>query len=77
MTSPPLNPAVVSPLIGARTFAGLEDNPAAPEPDFSDDQTDRLDAASRGHPCFAHTNIASDLTFEMFGGVKVVMPHGR
>ncbi|MGO8711792.1 MAG: aldo/keto reductase [Rhizomicrobium sp.] len=41
------NPAVVSRIIGARTFGQFEDNLAAMDVTFSADQIARLDAVSR------------------------------
>ncbi len=66
-----LNPAVTSPLIGARTLAQLEDNLGALEIDFSVEQIARLDQVSAVEPCFPHYMIEGDLSRGMFGGVEV------
>jgi aryl-alcohol dehydrogenase-like predicted oxidoreductase len=72
-----LNPAVTSPIIGARTPAQLQDNLAALDVTFSDDHIARLDEASRIELGFPHDFLASPATVAMFGGVKVAMPRGR
>ncbi len=70
-----LNPAVVSPIIGARTFSQFEDNLAALEVTFSDEQIQRLDAISRVELGFPHDMLNSELTEKgMFGGVRVEKP---
>ena len=69
-----LHPAVVSPLIGARTFAQFEDNLAALEVTFSDEQVRRLDELSRAEPCFPHDMIDNEIAKGMFGGVNVEKP---
>lgn len=66
-----LDPAVVSPLIGARTLAQLEDNLAALDVRFSDDQIARLDEASGVDPGFPHSMINSPAAAMMLGNVKV------
>ena len=67
-----LNPAVTSPILGARTFAQLEDNLGALAVTFSDDQIARLAAVSRIDLGFPHEFLASDATMRtMFGGVNV------
>lgn len=72
-----LNPAVVSPLIGARTLAQLEDNLAALEIDFTADQIERLDAVSRVDLGFPHDLLSSPAMDMMFGGVTVERPRAR
>jgi aryl-alcohol dehydrogenase-like predicted oxidoreductase len=72
-----LNPAVASPIIGARTFAQFEDNLGALDVAFSADQIARLDAVSRVEPGFPNQMILSDITVGMFGGVKVDLPGAR
>ncbi len=69
-----LNPAVASPIIGARTFSQLEDNLGALEVDFSDDQRARLDEVSRVDACFPAHMIEGELSKGMFGGCDVQMP---
>ncbi|TGD73411.1 aldo/keto reductase [Mangrovimicrobium sediminis] len=66
-----LNPAVASPIIGARTFAQLEDNLAALEVTFNADQVERLDAISRVETCFPQTMIGTPTGDMMLGNVKV------
>ncbi|MCK9563433.1 MAG: aldo/keto reductase [Bacteroidales bacterium] len=67
-----LNPAVTSPIIGARTFAQLEANLAALEVVFSDEQIRRLAAVSAIETTFPHNMIPSGHnTGMMFGDVKV------
>ncbi|WP_454811462.1 aldo/keto reductase [Labrys neptuniae] len=66
------NPAVASPLIGARTLAQLEDNLGALEVSFSDEQRDRLEAASAIELGFPHDFLNRPLTRNvMFGGLKI------
>lgn len=66
-----LNPAVTSPIIGARTFAQFEDNLAALALTFSDEQIAQLDAVSRVEPGFPHDMLDGDVHMGMFGGVRV------
>ncbi len=66
-----LNPAVTSPLIGARTLQQFEDNLAALKVEFSDDQIQRLDEVSRVAPCFPHDMIDQPTGNMMLGNVKV------
>lgn len=66
-----LNPAVVSPIIGARTFAQFEDNLAALEITLSDDQIRRLNDVSEVEKCFPHNMLDSAAAASMFGGIKV------
>lgn len=66
-----LNPAVASPIIGARTYAQFEDNLAALAVDFSETQIARLDEVSRIDPCFPHTMIDTPTGDMMLGNVKV------
>ncbi|PRH88502.1 aldo/keto reductase [Labrys okinawensis] len=67
-----LNPAVASPLIGARTLAQLEDNLGALEVTFSDEQRARLEAASAIELGFPHDFLNRPLTRNvMFGGLKI------
>jgi aryl-alcohol dehydrogenase-like predicted oxidoreductase len=66
-----LHSAVISPLIGVRTLAQLEDNLAALAVTFSKDHIERLDAVSRIDLGFPHELLASRATDQMFGGVKV------
>ena len=66
-----LNPAVVSPVLGARTPAQLEDNLGALNVVFTDDQVARLDELSRIPMGFPHTMLEGNAMDMMFGGVKV------
>ncbi len=66
-----LNPAVASPIIGARTFAQFEDNLAALDIGFSAEQVARLDEVSRPDNCFPHTMIHTPTGEMMLGNVKV------
>lgn len=66
------NPAVASPLIGARTLAQLEDNLGALEVTFSDEQRGRLEAASAIELGFPHDFLNRPLTRNvMLGGLKI------
>ena len=69
-----LDPAVDSPIIGARTFSQLEDNLGAMDVTFSDDQIERLDEVSRIEPCFPSYMIEGELSKGMFGGCDVERP---
>jgi aryl-alcohol dehydrogenase-like predicted oxidoreductase len=67
-----LNPAVTSPIIGARTLKQLEDNLGALEVEFTDDQRTRLDAASAIEPGFPHSMINLPMVQQVvFGETKV------
>lgn len=66
-----LNPATVSPVIGARTPAQLEDNLGALAVDFSADQIARLDTASAVAPTFPMDVLRGPSEGFMFGGVTV------
>jgi len=67
-----LNPAVTSPIIGARTLQQLEDNLGALEVQFSDDQRARLDSASAIDPGFPHTMINLPMVQQVvFGETRV------
>jgi aryl-alcohol dehydrogenase-like predicted oxidoreductase len=67
-----LNPAVASPILGARTFAQLQDNLGALDLTLSAEQIARLDAVSRIELGFPHDFLGSAASMGMmFGGVKV------
>jgi aryl-alcohol dehydrogenase-like predicted oxidoreductase len=67
-----LNPAVTSPIIGARTLQQLEDNLGALEVEFSEEQKQRLDAASAIDLGFPHTMIRLPMVQQVvFGGAQV------
>ncbi len=72
-----LNPAVTSPIIGARTFAQFEDNLAALSVEFSEDQTQRLNAVSELEPCFPHNMIDRPTGDMMLGNVRVAKRDGQ
>jgi aryl-alcohol dehydrogenase-like predicted oxidoreductase len=72
-----LNPAVVSPLIGARTVAQLEDNLGSLTVEFTAEQRKRLDEVSGIDMGFPHEFLNSIFMAHMFGGVKVEMPRAR
>jgi aryl-alcohol dehydrogenase-like predicted oxidoreductase len=66
-----LHPAVDSTVIGARTFAQLEDNLASLEISFSDDHVKRLDDVSRIELGFPHDFLSGSTFNAMFGGAAV------
>lgn len=66
-----LKPATVSPIIGARTLAQLQDNLLALDVTFSDDQIERLESASHIDLGFPHTLLAGATTGAIFGNVKI------
>jgi len=66
-----LNPVVVSPIIGARTYDQFQDNLAALEITLSDDQIRRLNDVSQVEKCFPHNMLDSSAAASMFGGIKV------
>jgi aryl-alcohol dehydrogenase-like predicted oxidoreductase len=66
-----LNPAVTSPILGARTLAQLQDNLGALDLRFSDEHIGRLDAASRIELGFPHELLGSPVAAAMFGNVNV------
>ena len=72
-----LNPAVTSPIIGARTLPQLEDNLAALEIVFSADQVARLDEASRIELGFPHDLLRAENTKKMIFSGAQVAPRGR
>jgi aryl-alcohol dehydrogenase-like predicted oxidoreductase len=66
-----LHPAVVSPIIGARTFAQFEDNLGALDVVFTEDQIARLNAVSAVPMGFPHDMLTGPVSARMFGGVQV------
>jgi aryl-alcohol dehydrogenase-like predicted oxidoreductase len=66
-----LNPAVVSPIIGARTLAQLDDNLASLEVSIGSEQLARLNAVSHIDPGFPNSLLASDNMRTIMGGVNV------
>jgi aryl-alcohol dehydrogenase-like predicted oxidoreductase len=69
-----LNPAVTSPLVGARTLAQLEANLAALEITFTPEQVARLDEVSRIDLGFPHEMMNGPVADQMLGGVRVEKP---
>ncbi|WP_129662698.1 aldo/keto reductase [Phytoactinopolyspora endophytica] len=68
-----LNPAVTSPIVGARTLAQLEDNLGALDVRFTDDQRARLEEASAVELGFPHEFLARPMTRNvMFGDVTII-----
>jgi aryl-alcohol dehydrogenase-like predicted oxidoreductase len=65
------HPAVVSPIIGARTLVQLKENLACLQITFTDEQVAQLDAVSRIDPGFPHTMLTSAAIPSMFGHVTV------
>ncbi len=65
------HPAVVSPIIGARTLVQLKENLACLQITFTEEQVARLEAVSRVDPGFPHTMYASGSMATMFGHVNV------
>jgi aryl-alcohol dehydrogenase-like predicted oxidoreductase len=63
-----LNPAVTSPIVGARTIAQLQDNLGALEVDFEPSHLSRLAAASRFDPGFPHEFLARPMTQAIMRG---------
>ena len=67
-----LNPAVVSPIIGARTLAQAQENLGALEIRLADEQVDRLNQASVPNPIFPGRFVARPLVQQLiFGGAKI------
>jgi aryl-alcohol dehydrogenase-like predicted oxidoreductase len=67
-----LNPAVTSPIIGARTLQQLEDNLGALDVEFSDEQRARLDAVSAIDPGFPHVMMCLPMVQQViFGETQV------
>lgn len=66
-----LHPAVVSPIIGARTLAQFEDNLGALDIAFSDGQIERLNAVSAIELGFPHNMLTGPAMLQMFGAIKV------
>jgi aryl-alcohol dehydrogenase-like predicted oxidoreductase len=72
-----LNPAVASPIIGARTLSQFEDNLGALDVSLTSDQIERLDTASQVELGFPHEMLSASTTAMAFGGVRVELPKGR
>jgi aryl-alcohol dehydrogenase-like predicted oxidoreductase len=69
-----LNPAVVSPIIGARTPAQLEDNLGALDVSFTEHQIGRLNDANSVKLGFPHDFLDGPNVDMLFGGVRVARP---
>lgn len=65
------NSAVISPVLGVRTLAQLEDNLGSLEVELSKEQLARLDAVSRVPRTFPMDVLKSPAEAMMFGKVKV------
>jgi len=64
-------PGVVSPVLGVRTLAQLEDNLGALEVELGSEHLERLDAVSSVAMGFPHDMLSQPLTQQVFGGVAV------
>jgi aryl-alcohol dehydrogenase-like predicted oxidoreductase len=71
-----LNPAVVSPVMGARTFEQAQDNFGALDISFSADQLDRLNGASALPPIFPERFIGRPMAQQLIFGGSTVQPRG-
>lgn len=66
------NPAVASPIIGARTFEQARDNLDAAEVELAPEHVDRLDQASAVAPIFPHRFVARPMVQQLiFGNTQV------
>jgi aryl-alcohol dehydrogenase-like predicted oxidoreductase len=72
-----LNPAVVSPIIGARTLPQLEDNLGALDVSFTEHQIGQLNAVNRVELGFPHDFLGGPNVEMLFGGVRVGRPISR
>lgn len=71
------HPAVVSPIVGARTLAQAEDNFGALAVTLADEQLARLDQASDLEPIFPERFMGRPMAQQlMFGGTRVVGRRG-
>lgn len=71
------NPAVVSPIIGARTLAQAEDNLGALAVELSPEQRGRLDAASAPALTFPDRFMARPMVQQLMFGGTAVATRGR
>ena len=68
------NPAVTSPIIGARTLAQAEDNLGALAVELSSEQRERLEATSAPSPIFPGRFVARPMVRQlMFGGTAIAL----
>lgn len=65
------NPAVVSPIVGARTPAQLRENLGALDIIFDADQLARLDRVSAVAAGFPHEMLHSKMGQQLFGGIEI------
>lgn len=66
------NPAVTSPIVGARTLVQLKDNLGALEVELSADQMERLNRVSAVELGFPHAMLASDhIRVQTRGDLKI------
>ena len=68
------NPAVTSPILGARTLAQLEDNLGALDVELTDTQLTTLDEASAIELGFPHDFLARPLTRSVVYGGAIILP---
>lgn len=67
-----LNPAVVSPIMGARTLAQAQDNFGALDVTFTEDQIERLDKISAPAPVFPARFISRPMAQQLItGGARI------
>src|SRR5712692_1399341 len=67
-----LNPAVVSPLIGARTLAQLEENLGALSISFTEEMLRKLESVSAPKATFPYSIYEQPMNRDLiFGGVKI------
>lgn len=66
-----LHPAVVSPIIGARTLSQFQDNLAALALNLDETHIQRLNQVSQVENCFPHNMLDSAASAALFGGIKV------
>ncbi|GAA2997661.1 aldo/keto reductase [Streptosporangium longisporum] len=69
-----LDPAVTAPIIGARTLAQLEDNLAALEVTFTEDELAALDRVSAVEPGFPHDFLNRPMTRQVMSGGVTIEP---
>ncbi|POX64454.1 aldo/keto reductase [Streptomyces sp. Ru62] len=71
-----LNPAVVSPVLGARTEDQLRDNLGALDVVLDEEHIARLDAVSRPDPVFPYGFVSTPMVQDLiFGGARVTTRH--
>jgi aryl-alcohol dehydrogenase-like predicted oxidoreductase len=70
------NPAVISPILGARTLAQLEDNMGALTVELSETHLANLDAVSHIEPGFPHDFVSGAFARHMLTGGANIRPRG-